>query len=241
MRALLSSALILCWSLLATAQDFSGSPGDSSLSIHYRVQVGSFRNPSDLRFNTFKEVHRESFGGIYRYTVGFFNDFENASLYADTVKATGYPDAFVVGYLNGKRTSLKEIREAEIRSTPISTTPSTPIITPTAEAPKDSTTVEEVVMVKEEAISPVGEDSLATEKSVDEKEIAMLRQRLNELTWMKVAIGQTVIAGAVTLGIVTGVWVPVMMGAAAVELYLLIESNYRFNRRDLRKLSEGVK
>jgi hypothetical protein len=99
MRALLSSALILCWSLLATAQDFSVSPGDSSLSIHYRVQVGSFRNPSDLRFNAFKEVHRESFGGIYRYTVGFFNDFENASLYADTVKATGYPDAFVVGYL----------------------------------------------------------------------------------------------------------------------------------------------
>jgi hypothetical protein len=234
MRALLSSALILCWSLLATAQDFSVSPGDSSLSIHYRVQVGSFRNHSDLRFNAFKEVHRESFGGIYRYTVGFFNDFENASLYADTVKATGYPDAFVVGYLNGKRTSLKEIREAKVRSTPIST--------PIAEAPKDSTTtVEEVVMAKEETISPVGEDSLATEKSVDEKEIAMLRQRLNELTWMKVAIGQVVIGGAVTLGIVTGAWVPVIMGAAVVELYLLIESNYRFNRRDLRKLSEGVK
>jgi hypothetical protein len=234
MRALLSSALILCWSLLATAQDFSVSPGDSSLSIHYRVQVGSFRNPSDLRFNAFKEVHRESFGGIYRYTVGFFNDFENASLYADTVKSTGYPDAFVVGYLNGKRTSLKEIREAKVRSTPIST--------PIAEAPKDSTTtVEEVVMAKEETISPVGEDSLATEKSVDEKEIAMLRQRLNELTWMKVAIGQVVIGGAVTLGIVTGAWVPVIMGAAVVELYLLIESNYRFNRKDLRKLSEGVK
>jgi hypothetical protein len=238
MRALLSSALILCWSLLATAQDFSVSPGDSSLSIHYRVQVGSFRNPSDLRFNAFKEVHRESFGGIYRYTVGFFNDFENASLYADTVKATGYPDAFVVGYLNGKRTSLKEIREAKARSIP----PSTPISTPATEAPKDSTTtVEEVVMAKEETISPVGEDSLATEKSVDEKEIAMLRQRLNELTWMKVAIGQVVIGGAVTLGIVTGAWVPVIMGAAVVELYLLIESNYRFNRRDLRKLSEGVK
>jgi hypothetical protein len=238
MRALLSSALIFCWSLLATAQDFSVSPGDSSLSIHYRVQVGSFRNPSDLRFNTFKEVHRESLGGIYRYTVGFFNDFENASLYADTVKATGYPYAFVVGYLNGKRTSLKEIREAKVRSTPLST----PISTPTAEAPKDSTTtVEEVVMAKEETISPVGEDSLATEKSVDEKEIAMLRQRLNELTWMKVAIGQVVIGGAVTLGIVTGAWVPVIMGAAVVELYLLIESNYRFNRRDLRKLSEEVK
>ena len=225
--------IILCWSLLATAQDFSVSPGDSSLSIHYRVQVGSFRNPSDLRFDTFKEVHRETFEGVRRYTVGFFSDLESASLYADTVKTMGYPDAFVVGYLNGKRATLKDIREAKARSTPLSI--------PASEAPKDSTTAVEEVAVKEETASPAGKDSLSTGKSVDEKEIAMLRQRLNRITWMKVAIGQTVMSGAVVLGIVTGAWVPVMMGAAAVEIYLLVESNYRFNRRDLRKLSEGAK
>lgn len=234
MRALLSSVIILCWSLLATAQDFSVSPGDSSLSIHYRVQVGSFRNPSDLRFDTFKEVHRETFEGVRRYTVGFFSDFESASLYADTVKAMGYPDAFVVGYLNGKRTTLKALRETK-------TTRSTPLSIPASEAPKDSAITVEEVAVKEETASPAGNDSLATDKSVDEKEIAMLRQRLNRITWMKVAIGQTVMSGAVVLGILTGVWVPVMMGAAAVEIYLLVESNYRFNRRDLRKLSEGSK
>ena len=225
--------IILCWSLLATAQDFSVSPGDSSLSIHYRVQVGSFRNPSDLRFDTFKEVHRETFEGVRRYTVGFFNDLESASLYADTVKTMGYPDAFVVGYLNGKRTTLKALREAKTRSTPLSI--------PASEAPKDSTTTVEEVAVKEETASPAGKDSLSTGKSVDEKEIAMLRQRLNRITWMKVAIGQTAMGGAVVLGILTGAWVPVMMGAAVVEFYLLVESNYRFNRRDLRKLSEGSK
>ena len=69
----------------------------------------------------------------------------------------------------------------------------------------------------------------------------MLRQKLNRITWMKVAIGQTAMGGAVVLGILTGAWVPVMMGAAVVEFYLLVESNYRFNRRDLRKLSEGAK
>ena len=233
MRALLSSVIILCWSLLATAQDFSVSPGDSSLSIHYRVQVGSFRNPSDLRFDTFKEVHRETFEGVRRYTVGFFSDFESARLYADTVKTMGYPDAFVVGYLNGKRATLKDIRETKTRSIPLST--------PAVEAPKDSATTVEEVAVKEETASPAGNDSLATGKSVDEQEIAMLRQKLNRITWMKVAIGQTVMSGAVVLGIVTGAWVPVMMGAAAVEIYLLVESNYRFNRRDLRKLSEGSK
>jgi len=230
MKFILSFALILCWSL-----SISQTLPDSSLYIHYRIQVGSFRSPSDLRFDNFKDVQREIFGDVRRYTVGFFNDIESASLYADTVKSMGYPDAFVVGYINGDRATLKEIREARgiIASRSLSgmvlAGDSVPIIDQDFKNDLNDTL-------------EVADGSASTgNKSVERNEIEMLRQRLNRITWMKVAIGQTMLCGAAVLGIVTGAWVPIMMGAAVVEFYLVIESKYRFNRRDLKKLEQGIK
>jgi len=223
MRAFLSFALFFYW-LVSAAQESPGKLGDS-LSVHYRVQVGAFRKPADLRFGNFNEVQRETVKeGIHRYTVGFFRDYEGARLYMDTVRAMGYSDAFVVAYLNGKRSTLKEIEEAKIAK--IDTDPLEMEIVEIVEITKDSVLVAEV-----EAIEV--SNSIVT---TDETEIAMLKQKLNRITWMKIAIGQATIGGAVFLGIVTGAWVPVLMGAAVVEIYLLVESNYRFNRRDLRKL-----
>ncbi len=220
MRAFLSFALFFYW-LVSAAQESPGKLGDS-LSVHYRVQVGAFRKPADLRFGNFNEVQRETVKeGIHRYTVGFFRDYEGARLYMDTVRAMGYSDAFVVVYLNGKRSTLKEIEEAKIVKIDADS-----LQIEIVEITKDSVSVAEV-----EAIEV--SNSIAT---TDETEIAMLKQKLNRITWMKIAIGQATIGGAVFLGIVTGAWVPVLMGAAVVEIYLLVESNYRFNRRDLRKL-----
>ena len=220
MRTFLSFALFFYW-LVSAAQESPGKLGDS-LSVHYRVQVGAFRKPADLRFGNFNEVQRETIKeGIHRYTVGFFRDYESASLYMDTVRTMGYSDAFVVAYLNGKRSTLKEIEEAKIVNIDTDS-PEIEIV----EITKDSVSVAEV-----EAIEV--SNSTAT---TDETKIAMLKQKLNRITWMKIAIGQATIGGAVFLGIVTGAWVPALMGAAVVEIYLLVESNYRFNRRDLRKL-----
>lgn len=223
MRVFLSFALFFCW-LVSAAQESPGKLGDSTLSVHYRVQVGAFRKSVDLRFGNFNEVQRETIKeGIHKYTVGFFRDYESASLYMDTVRAMGYSDAFVVAYLNGKRSTLKEIEEAKIVKIDTDS-----LEIEIAEITKDSVSVTEVDTIK---VS----NSTAT---TDDAKIAMLKQKLNRITWMKIAIGQATIGGAVFLGIVTGAWVPVLMGAAVVEIYLLVESNYRFNRRDLRKLSE---
>lgn len=230
MKFILSFTLIFCGSL-----SIAQTPSDSSLYIHYRIQVGSFRSPSDLRFDNFKDVQREIFGDVRRYTVGFFNDIESANLYADTVKSMGYSDAFVVGYINGDRATLKEISEARriIESRPrldmILEVDSVPI------------TEQDFKNELNDTLEVTDRSSSAEDKSVKRNEIEMLRQKLNRITWMKVAIGQTMICGAAVLGIVTGAWVPIMMGAAVVEFYLVIESKYRFNRRDLKKLEQGIK
>lgn len=220
MRKLFSLALILS-GLMAVAQESTESR--DSLLVHYRVQVGAFQKPSDLMFNGFQQVHRENEGDVYKYTVGFFEDFEEAVLYRDSIRVTGYPGAFVVGYVDGKRSSLKEIET--YRGSLVVTQRDTVQVTQpdTLMVPDQEIEVVETIALKDSAGADV--------------DIELIRQKLNKITWMKVAIGQTVLGGAVVLGIATGLWVPVMMGAAAVEIYLLVESNYRFNRRDLRKLS----
>jgi hypothetical protein len=220
MRKFFSLVLILS-GLMAVAQDSVGLR--DSASVHYRVQVGAFQNPSDLMFDNFKQVHRENEGGVYKYTVGFFEDLDGAVLYRDSIRVAGYPGAFVVGYLDGKRSSLKEIER--YRSSLV-----------VAQRDTVQVTQHDTLRVPDQEIEAV--EKVAHRDSVTEEiDVELMRQKLNRITWMKIAIGQTVLGGAIALGIASGLWVPVMMGAAVVEFYLIIESKYRFNRRDLRKIT----
>ena len=228
MRKLFSLALILSQLVLA-AQESTESR--DSLLVHYRVQVGAFQKPSDLMFNGFQQVHRENEGGVYKYTVGFFEDFEEAVIYRDSIRVTGYPGAFVVGYVDGKRSSLKEIETyrgslvvAQHDTVQVTQRDTIQVILP------------DTLMVPDKEVEVVETVALKDSASVD-VDIELMRQKLNRITWMKVALGQTALVGGVALSIVTGAWVPVMMGVAVVEIYLLTESKYRFNRRDLRKIT----
>lgn len=221
MRKFFSLALIFAW-LSSVAQE--PIEGKDAGSVHWRVQVGAFQKPDDLRFDNFKDVGRECENGIYKWTVGFFTDRESAVLYRDSIRVTGYPDAFVVGYLDGKRSSLKEIETNRVD----------------LDAFKPDTvqiTVTDTVWVPGKEVEVIEKVAVADSVNNDGIDIELMRQKLNRITWMKVALGQTALVGGVALSIVTGAWVPVMMGVAVVELYLLTESKYRFNRRDLRKLS----
>ena len=78
----------------------------------FKVQIGAFRNsiPQDL-FKGFTPVMAEDAGnGITRYTAGLFNSFNIANEAKNSIREIGYPDAFVVAFLNGKRININEAR-----------------------------------------------------------------------------------------------------------------------------------
>jgi hypothetical protein len=81
----------------------------------YKVQIGAFRNPipQDL-FKGFAPLMAEKVpSGITRYTAGLFVKEQEALLARNEIRTIGYPDAFVVAFLNGKRIGITESRKAD--------------------------------------------------------------------------------------------------------------------------------
>jgi hypothetical protein len=89
-------------------------PTQTSLpeGIVYKIQVGAFRK--EIPANTFKgfaPLMAEPTGtGITRYTAGLFAKENNAIAARDEIRKIGYPDAFVVAFLNGQRISVAKAR-----------------------------------------------------------------------------------------------------------------------------------
>jgi len=78
--------------------------------VVFKVQVGAFRNdiPQDL-FGGFAPISGESLNsGITRYTVGLFRQFNGANMAKSEIQTMGYPDAFVVAFIDGIRVPLYE-------------------------------------------------------------------------------------------------------------------------------------
>lgn len=86
----------------------------------YKVQVGAFRNPipQDL-FKGFAPLYAEKIpSGITRYTAGLFTGEASATQARNQIRGLGYPDAFVVAFLNGKRISIAQARGGDAGSLP---------------------------------------------------------------------------------------------------------------------------
>ena len=81
--------------------------------VVYKVQVGAFRNPIPAStFKGFAPIMAEPSGtGITRYTAGLFVNENNATAARNEIRKIGYPDAFVVAFLNGERISISIARE----------------------------------------------------------------------------------------------------------------------------------
>ena len=80
--------------------------------VVYKVQVGAFRKeiPAST-FKGFAPLMAEPSGtGITRYTAGLFADENTALAARDEIRKIGYPDAFVVAFLNGERISVSKAR-----------------------------------------------------------------------------------------------------------------------------------
>ncbi len=78
--------------------------------VIFKVQVGAFKNdiPQDL-FGGFAPISGESLNsGITRYTVGLFRQYTGANLAKGEIQTMGYPDAFVVAFIDGVRVPLYE-------------------------------------------------------------------------------------------------------------------------------------
>ncbi len=72
--------------------------------VIYKVQFESSRKPLDhLPVFEGQYVFRYFYKGLYRYTIGEFNDVESADQLKEKVRKMGYGDAFVVAFKNNKR------------------------------------------------------------------------------------------------------------------------------------------
>ncbi len=92
-------------------RDFSIPPG-----VFYRIQLAVFS----------KEIARDHFGGLSpittesipgrdmtRYFVGKFTRMEDARTSLVKVRAQGYPDAFIIGYYDGRKGSFSKLKALE--------------------------------------------------------------------------------------------------------------------------------
>jgi hypothetical protein len=81
--------------------------------VVYKVQIGAFRNriPANT-FKGFAPLMAEVAGsGITRYTAGLFANEKTATAARNEIRNIGYPDAFVVAFLNGERISNSAARK----------------------------------------------------------------------------------------------------------------------------------
>ena len=62
----------------------------------------------------------------------------------------------------------------------------------------------------------------------------MLKEHVRKKMWIKFAVGEAVLLGGVVLIISSGAWIPVIMGVAAIELFLIIEGRYRLSIHDFK-------
>lgn len=76
----------------------------------FKVQIGAFRNPLPVEhFVGLSPMMAEKLSnGITRYSVGIFNDINDARQARLQVRGLGYNDAFIVAFLNGERIAMNE-------------------------------------------------------------------------------------------------------------------------------------
>lgn len=79
-------------------------------------------------------------------------------------------------------------------------------------------------------------DSIHTlEFTLKRSKRVMLKEMVHRKTWIKIAVGEAAIIAGGILIITSGAWVPVIMGVAAVELFLILEGHYRLNSHDMKR------
>lgn len=83
--------------------------------VSFKVQIfisDTKVSAKDKRIASIKEVDYYEYNGSYRYTSGNFRTKEEAFARQKEVQKQGYPDAWVVCFINGERVSMREAEDA---------------------------------------------------------------------------------------------------------------------------------
>jgi tetratricopeptide (TPR) repeat protein len=82
----------------------------------YRIQLGAFSKPRpDDSFGGISPLSFEKLidNGIYKYYAGIFYSLNSVTAALNKLRASGFPDAFIVAFLNGKPITTEKAREIE--------------------------------------------------------------------------------------------------------------------------------
>lgn len=70
-------------------------------------------------------------------------------------------------------------------------------------------------------------DTLASARNKEKQAIqVMLREHYKKRAWIKATVGETVLVAGAVGAFITGAWVPIGMGVAVFELFLILEGKY---------------
>ncbi len=95
--------------------DISALPADSG-GLVYRIQLGVFKTPKEINafgglFPLFEEWLEQN--NVYKYYTGHFLTAASVASALEKIKKSGFPDAFVVAFYNGRQISTEKAREIE--------------------------------------------------------------------------------------------------------------------------------
>ncbi|MBP5723002.1 MAG: SPOR domain-containing protein, partial [Bacteroidales bacterium] len=89
--------------------------------LYFRVQIAAMTNKNNTLF---KKVNKNMPGvptycskdsdGLYKYTVGMFTTFQDASFMKDEIDNLGY-NSFIVAYENGNRLPINEVIQLQLK------------------------------------------------------------------------------------------------------------------------------
>ncbi len=76
----------------------------------YRIQIGAFKeiNLSDYRANLVA-INQETYDSIFQYTLGMFDDYQQAKAFWNNIKKMGFKDSFIIATINGRRIPIEQL------------------------------------------------------------------------------------------------------------------------------------
>ena len=83
--------------------------GQQEKGLIFRVQIFAFRNDTYTasevsgKFNIDQEIYKDFSEGWYRFTIGSFTNYADATELKNQMRQRGFKDAFIVSYKNGVR------------------------------------------------------------------------------------------------------------------------------------------
>ena len=100
-------------SVINTSTDTTSKITQPAQSIIYRVQIAtSTRNIPEKaqNFKGLSPILKEENNKLYRYYYGKETEFKSAQKLLETAKKKGFSDAFIVPFVDGKRSTMEDLR-----------------------------------------------------------------------------------------------------------------------------------